>query len=386
MAALKPSVEVEIPEVQTMKKNMRPALRAVISVAAALVILLAGTLAAYAADLGGFRETVQLWLRGELKEVEVSHSDDYYEFQDADWNWRVTDYTLDDDGNRRPLTVEEAMEAINENPCVVAKDDRLLLFFRGESRDITEAILADGKAEAEFTDEKGEPRHYRVTQLSEHEFEIRGWRTFEDVKDSGYYRVEIPLADGKTLPVIFTDRWKDADGSVKTLSTDELAEMLENSIVIGPGEDGRMELIFQGEKYPLPEPFDVGDEASFAYIGRSGETETLWVSRLSENEYRFDTTENRRRIQAPIEIRSEDVHTFYQPTAEEWSMSEQTRMETVPVIFRDETGALCLTAAGETRKIGEFAEGEARRIETASGTFRVERKVEQDYWVNRVTD
>lgn len=139
-------------EVKEMKANHKLYISKLAAVCAAAVMVLALASAAYAADVGGIRQTVKIWLRG-------AQTDAVFE---SDGNGRYTlTYTgedgversgggggvaIDQFGRERPLTAEELLEELDcDSPEVEFKDNgTTLLYYRDQVIDITEQFDADG--------------------------------------------------------------------------------------------------------------------------------------------------------------------------------------------------------------------------------------------------
>ena len=89
---------------------------AVIALAAALLLAL-GT-AGYAADLGGIRRTVQIWMHGEMTNAVLDVQDGSYtlSYEDAEGETHEREgggVAYDIFGRERPLTEDELLEEIN---------------------------------------------------------------------------------------------------------------------------------------------------------------------------------------------------------------------------------------------------------------------------------
>lgn len=139
-------------EVKAMKKTHKIYVGKLAAVCAAAVMVLALASAAYAADLGGIRQTVQLWFRGE-------QIDAVFE-SDGNGGYTLT-YTgedgverssggggveIDQFGRERPLTAEELLEELDgSSPDIEFRDDGTVwLYFREQKIDLTDQFDADG--------------------------------------------------------------------------------------------------------------------------------------------------------------------------------------------------------------------------------------------------
>lgn len=139
-------------EVKEMKTNHKVYIGKLAAVCVAAVMVLALASAAYAADLGGIRQTVQLWFRGE-------QIDAVFE-SDGNGGYTLT-YTgedgverssggggveIDQFGRERPLTAEELLEELDgSSPDIEFRDDGTVwLYFREQKIDLTDQFDADG--------------------------------------------------------------------------------------------------------------------------------------------------------------------------------------------------------------------------------------------------
>lgn len=139
-----------------------------LAVAMMVSLLLVGTLtAAYAADLGGFRRSVQIWVRGEATEATVEvHPEgerpggdvDFVIEDDGEGAPVVSSYTVtwtDEDGEEhqmagggvalepggveRPLTMDEYLEELGSHAEVaLTEDGRVTLYWYDIAEDITD--------------------------------------------------------------------------------------------------------------------------------------------------------------------------------------------------------------------------------------------------------
>ena len=146
-------------EVTEMKKENKTkhVYNRIAAAAAALVLVLSASTAAYASDLGGIKTMFTMWINGEQQNATVtSTSNDYdYEFtyKDADGK-DVTvgggGVTTDENGNERPMTASEIAESFGDT--AVDRDDngKVYLTYKNLKFDITSAVNA-GKTKFVFT-------------------------------------------------------------------------------------------------------------------------------------------------------------------------------------------------------------------------------------------
>jgi len=144
-----PDILTEVKEMKTNHKVYIGKLAAV-CVAAVMVLALAG--GAYAADVGGFRQTVQIWLHGgQTDAVFESNGNGEYTltYTDEDGVEHQSGgggVEIDQFGRERPLTAEEMLEEFDgSSPDIEFRDDGTVwLYFREQKIDLTDQFDADG--------------------------------------------------------------------------------------------------------------------------------------------------------------------------------------------------------------------------------------------------
>ena len=114
--------------------------RNLLTAAAVMLVVLAGSGTAYAADLGGIRETVQMWIHGEQTDVTIN--DESIEYVDKDGNVQVeTGIESNPQTGERPLTGEEiAEEKVNEVDVDKTDDGKVIMYFHDKQFDVTDNI------------------------------------------------------------------------------------------------------------------------------------------------------------------------------------------------------------------------------------------------------
>lgn len=133
-------------EVKTMENKTRRYTRRAVAVcaAAALVLALAGI--AYAADVGGIRRTVQIWLHGDqtdaVLDIQGSQYTEYtLTYTDGQGRTRQMSgggVAFDADGNERLLTEAEVMEQLDAPEVEYGEDGSVTVWWRGKGVDITD--------------------------------------------------------------------------------------------------------------------------------------------------------------------------------------------------------------------------------------------------------
>ena len=151
----------------TERRMKRPALRraATIGLAAALVLALGSV--AYASDLGGIQRTVQLWLNGEMTDATLTVNEGSYtlRYPEKDGTEREMGgggIAIEDDGTERALT-EEMLEHLDAPEVVYEDDGTVMIYYRGQSLDITDRFDENGLCHVLLRDEQGGGKTLFVT-------------------------------------------------------------------------------------------------------------------------------------------------------------------------------------------------------------------------------
>ena len=152
----------------TERKTKRPALRraATIGLAAALVLALGSV--AYASDLGGIQRTVQLWIKGDQTDAVMTIDQGRYTIDYTDENGTAHEMggggiAIEDDGTERALTEEEMLEHLNAPEVVYEDDGTVMIYYRGQSLDITDRFDENGLCHVLLRDEQDGEKTLFVT-------------------------------------------------------------------------------------------------------------------------------------------------------------------------------------------------------------------------------
>ena len=118
-----------------------------LGLAAALVLALGGV--AYAEDFGGIQRTVQLWIHGDQTDAVMTiHPGEYtIHFTGQDGSEHQIGgggVAFNQDGTERPLTEDELLEHINAPEVSYQDDGTVLIYYYGETLDITDKFDDDG--------------------------------------------------------------------------------------------------------------------------------------------------------------------------------------------------------------------------------------------------
>ncbi|MBE7003287.1 MAG: hypothetical protein E7425_03255 [Ruminococcaceae bacterium] len=147
-----------------MNKSHKIYISRLAAVCAAAVMVLALASVAYAADVGGIRRTVQIWLRGEQVDVVMEAENGQYTLYREDENGEMQEIgggggiEIDQFGNERPLTPEEMMEEFDgSHPDVEYKaDGTVWLYYRDQVIELTDRFDADGFCYYKLNDGEGD--------------------------------------------------------------------------------------------------------------------------------------------------------------------------------------------------------------------------------------
>ena len=139
-SVLKSSCDFTLEEKRMNRIKRENTHRNLLTAAAVMLVVLAGSGTAYAADLGGIRETVQMWIHGEQTDVTIN--DESIEYVDKDGNVQVeTGIESNPQTGERPLTGEEiAEEKVNEVDVDKTDDGKVIMYFHDKQFDVTDNI------------------------------------------------------------------------------------------------------------------------------------------------------------------------------------------------------------------------------------------------------
>lgn len=121
--------------------------------AACLVFTLAVT--AYAADIGGIRRIIQIWLYGEQTTAVLDIQDGQYTLTDEDGSFMMGGggVAIEPDGSERPLSEEEILEHLDQPELWYNEDGTVWLYYRGQEIEITDNMFdAEGFCYLELRD------------------------------------------------------------------------------------------------------------------------------------------------------------------------------------------------------------------------------------------
>lgn len=120
--------------------------------AACLIFTMAVT--AYAADIGGIRRIIQIWLHGEQTTAVLDIQNGQYTLTDEEGSFIKGGggVAFEPDGSERPLTEEEILAHLEHPEVIYQEDGSIWLYYRGQKIDITDRFDEEGYCYLELQD------------------------------------------------------------------------------------------------------------------------------------------------------------------------------------------------------------------------------------------
>lgn len=165
-SVLQPSRAIDLKEKNMNSKQAKMVFRPAVAVAICAVVALGTGTVAYAADFGGFRSAIQLWMGGEPIEATIIQDPNseigHYEVLDEDGNVVMGGggVSVDMFGNERPATMEEIQDELS-NYVDRTADGRVWLHESQETYDITD-LMASGKCNIVVPLKDGSAVYYEI--------------------------------------------------------------------------------------------------------------------------------------------------------------------------------------------------------------------------------
>lgn len=142
----------ELKEMEQVKKYpKRIRFSAVAACLTACILVLSCATVAYAADFGGFRQTVQLLIRGGKAKATVqldgqgNYAIDYVDEDGKKVHQDVRSYQMMPDGSKVPSSNEAILRHLQAPDVVLKEDGTVMLYWRKQALDITDRFQ-DGVA------------------------------------------------------------------------------------------------------------------------------------------------------------------------------------------------------------------------------------------------
>lgn len=148
-------------EAKMMEQRKHAYMKKIVAASTAAAIVSCSMTAAYAADLGGIRERLTMWLHGEQTQVTATSNGDYsyqYTFTDSEDNTNAFvagGVTVDDFGNKRSASAQEILDDLSDE-IIVGDNGRIFLFYSSQNKriDITDLFDLDGICKVAVKDGK----------------------------------------------------------------------------------------------------------------------------------------------------------------------------------------------------------------------------------------
>ncbi|WP_026654221.1 MULTISPECIES: hypothetical protein [Butyrivibrio] len=158
-SVLKSSCDFTLEEKRMNRIKRENTHRNLLVAAVAMLVVLVGSGTAYAADLGGIKKTVQMWVHGNKTDVS-------YEFDEEKNNYVKTYVNENGEevqedvsvwhGDNTPLEEDELIEYESDNVSYEKTDDgRFMIYYQNKAVDITDKFT-DGTCYIHVVGEKGE--------------------------------------------------------------------------------------------------------------------------------------------------------------------------------------------------------------------------------------
>lgn len=147
-SALHPSKPIDLEEYTMKNTKLHVIFRPVAAVIACAILLFGCATVAYAADVGGIRTTVHVWIHGNARDIDVvDNGDGSYQFSYTEGAESATVFAggvaFDENGNEIPLSPEEVAQATFDEIGRQA-DGKIWLYYKSYAFDITQQMTKDG--------------------------------------------------------------------------------------------------------------------------------------------------------------------------------------------------------------------------------------------------
>ena len=136
-------------EVTPMKRTGKVRKNRIVALCAAIALIAALATAAYAADVGGIRRTIQIWLHGDQTDAVLEVDNGSYTLTYEDENGEIKEMggggvAMDGFGKERPLTEDEIMEQLNMPDVEYLDDGSVWVYYHDQKLEITDKFDDDG--------------------------------------------------------------------------------------------------------------------------------------------------------------------------------------------------------------------------------------------------
>lgn len=143
-SALHTSTPIYLEEI-TMKNTKTRIVFRPIAAVICIMMLFGSATVAYAADIGGIRQTIQFWIQGKSVDADVvDNGDGNYEFFYEDGNKAGGGgIAIENDGSKTPLSAEEVVGVLS-NEVSLLEDGTVWLYYNSYAIDITDQMTDAG--------------------------------------------------------------------------------------------------------------------------------------------------------------------------------------------------------------------------------------------------
>jgi len=137
-------------EVEKMQKNKRNSRRKQVIAVCACAAIVAGSMTAYATDLGGIQTRIHGWIHGELKSVDVTEETDgtyTFSWTEDGTTQEASDggVSMDASGEETALSADEVFEGFSTS-VETDEDGTIWLYYESHKVDITENLSGSSKS------------------------------------------------------------------------------------------------------------------------------------------------------------------------------------------------------------------------------------------------
>lgn len=149
---------IDTPEMENriiMEKRKQPiCLRKITSIIVAACLIFTMAVTAYAADIGGIRRIIQIWLHGDQTTAVLDIQNGQYTLTDEKGSFIKGGggVAFEPDGSERPLTEGEILEHLEHPEVIYQEDGSIWLYYRGQKIDITDRFDEEGYCYLELQD------------------------------------------------------------------------------------------------------------------------------------------------------------------------------------------------------------------------------------------
>lgn len=149
-SALHPSVQLSLEAEEMARIQQKHKINIAVAAAIICAVVIGGSGTAYAADIGGIREKLSMWLYGAQTEVEVTDDGDggytfTYEHNGEKREMGLGGISIDENGNETWLSADELADDMNRHADVMADEDGTVwVYYYDQQINITDLFDEDG--------------------------------------------------------------------------------------------------------------------------------------------------------------------------------------------------------------------------------------------------